>query len=160
MNAEEHLEFLAAHQPMEDHPDEDVMNRFLQAISFFQKNPDEACIPLFLNCFANWDDLEVFDSVQMLLRRFPASLVRPHLKQALESPNEAVRQWSLDVTRYFVDDSFLPYLQEAFEEEDSIIRMTAAAVLEVLGTPDARKLAKRLLLTEKEDDVLEILEAV
>ena len=160
MNAETHLEFLAAHQPMEDQPGEEVMNRYQQAIRFFYENPNEACIPLFLNSFANWDDLLTFDSVQMVLRRFPASLVRPHLKQALESPSPAVRQWTLDVARYFVDDSFLPYLEESFSEEEPIIRMTAAATLEVLGTPGAKELAKRLLLTEKSDDVLEILEAI
>lgn len=160
MNLEESLAFLAAHQPMEDDPSEEKLSQLNEAVAFFFENPDELCIPLFLNLFGKWDDLETYDSIQWLLRKFPAAVVRPHLKQALSSPFDQVRLWSLDLARYFADESLLPYLAKALKEEEPLIRIIAAAVLESIASPAARKMAKQLLLTETEDDVREILESI
>ncbi len=66
MNKVEALSFLKAHQPL---PDDDLLKeeeiqKYNEVREYFINNPDEDCIPLFLNLFGGKDGLGVYELVE------------------------------------------------------------------------------------------------
>jgi hypothetical protein len=62
MNKEKAIEFLKKHQPM---PDDDslsteLINEYDMVRKYFLMNPDEECIPLFLNSYGKIDGYGVY----------------------------------------------------------------------------------------------------
>ena len=160
MRPDEMLDFLKDHQPLPDHPPTRIMDRFKEILCFFYENPDEACIPLLLQAFSEWDDLTLYESVQSVIRKFPKGAVLPHLKAALMSPHYSVRLWCADTASHFPDRTLVPFLAKALEERSAEMRMASAVALEKIGDPSAAKAAAKALAGESDKEVREVLSAI
>lgn len=160
MNIHEARAFLADNQPLPQHPNESQLDRFKQVITFLIAQPDEACIPLLLGVFGDWEDLTLYDSVQSILRQFPAEVILPHLVNALNNEDETVATWCADTARYFPHVVLLPTLERLLASNNTYTRLVAAAAIERIGGSQATALAAAALFSEKDEDVREILEAI
>ena len=160
MKQNEYLEFLRQNQPMPDNPTPELLARYREATNFFYENPDPLCIPLFLHSFGNWEDLTIYESVQSVLRLFPAEKVVAHLPAGLTSPNGSVRSWCADTAILFPDPSLVAYIKDLLKDPAVEIRLPAAAAMEKINSPSAREAAAQCLKDERDEDVKEILESI
>ena len=157
MNHEHALQLLGEFQPMPDHPDKETLERYRQLTDHFYHHPDSRCIPLFLNSFAEWENLLIYESVQSVLRRFTPEEVLPHLQVGLQSQNPTIRFWCADTARYFPDVSLLPFVEALLAEEVLTLRMAGVALLERIPSEKSRDLAGRALEKEKDEETRKVL---
>ncbi|CAM2065596.1 HEAT repeat domain-containing protein [Sulfidibacter corallicola] len=157
MQAHEALAFLRTRQPMPDRPSEADWHLYRATTDHFYDHPDEACIPLYLNSFGDWEDLTVYESVQAVIRRFPAETVWPHLEAALCSEHPAVRLWAADTARLIPHPRLIPFLRPLLKEEGSQMRLVAATALEAVGPLFVRSIASDALEDEHDAMVRDVL---
>ena len=164
MNKDEAFRFLAEHQPMPDFPDHSLMNRFKATTMALYNEKDEACIPLYLNSFGEWEDLTIYDSIQTVLRGFPQKSVVPHLILAMSSKNRNIMYWCADTARYFPDKSLIPCLASLMEDPVIDVRLAGAAALEQVNrgnqSDEIRAMAAQRHCMETDEDILEVLESI
>lgn len=160
MNLSEALTFLAQNQPMPDDPPDDLFKVYREITEYLFNNPDPSCIPFLIGSFGRWDDWTVYDSVQSVLRKFPAKQVVPHLKAGLESDFENVRMWSGDSARYFPHPLLVEPLAQLMQNESAEVRLMASAALEMIEIPEVVRLAREQLPLETDEDVIDVLQQI
>lgn len=162
MNIEEALAFLAEHQPLPEKPDIPLVRQFNWALMAVDVHQDPRAIPLILGALNDFDDMILFENVQMTLAKYKESVIRPYLLHAMKSDNHILALWAADSLRYFPDNSYLEALEELFHKNrkgSAEIRMVTAAVLEIINTPESANVATRCLINEPDEEIREILEA-
>jgi hypothetical protein len=68
-----------------------------------------------------------------------------------------VRHWACSAAMKYPHEDYLPALATHMDSEDSIDRYAAAAAIEAIGGPDARRIAKLYLPLERDADVYDTL---
>lgn len=83
----EAFSFLKKHQPMpnDDKLKESEIKRYEEVREYFINNPDEKCIPLFLNSFGGKDGFGVYQMVEDVILMYDSKKVLPHLLKTFYS---------------------------------------------------------------------------
>ena len=153
------LTFLAKHQPLADQPDEQSWSTYIDCIDHLGNAGHPECIPLLLGSMGDFEDMQIYESIQYALRQFPAEMVIPQLLAMMARGPWSVRLWCTDAVRAgYRDPVFLPQLARWYPEGGEYFRLVAAAAIEAVGTAEAVALARELLAYERAEAVREILE--
>lgn len=160
MNTEQALSFLKANQPMQPTSElsDDVINTYDQVRRFFLDNPDEACIPLFLNSFGEGDAHGVYQLVEDVIAQFPHSIVVTHLKSALCSPHKSVRYWCAQVASIFPDILLANELMQLTSDPDIDMKMAAVTALVDIESNELTEYLEHMQRTETDEELIEILD--
>ncbi len=167
MNKVEALSFLKAHQPL---PDDDLLKeeeiqKYNEVREYFINNPDEDCIPLFLNSFGGKDGLGVYQLVEDVITMYEGEKVLPYLLESFDSPYEGVKYWGIQIASDFPDECLFDPLVKLFESEDEDIRMAVVTALEQLACNDMKaqeimNVVKEQCKKEVDEDVKDLMEEV
>lgn len=131
----EAMDFLREHQPMpkDGQLEEGLIKKYDEVRQFFLENPDEECIPLFLNSFGGRDGFGVYQMVEdvkywcvQISANFPDISLFNSLVQLLESGDEDIKAASVTALaqlarNHLCVDKVVGMLEEAQErstEED------------------------------------------
>lgn len=100
MTKEEGLEFLRNHQPMPSDldVDEETLIKWNEAREYFEANPCEEAIPLFLNSLCDGDGFETYGYLDGFLASFEPETLIPYFIDALKSPSPYVRSWAAELS--------------------------------------------------------------
>lgn len=103
----EAIYFLKKHQPMpkDDELKEEEIQKYEEVRKFFIDNPDECCIPLFLNSFGGKDGLGLYQMIEDVILMYDVEKVLPYVIQSLDSPYDGVKYWVSQIASNFPDDS-------------------------------------------------------
>jgi len=114
MTTEEALRFLEQNQPMPSDAriTQEECDLYLESLCHFEKNPDERCIPLFINSVGVDTGLGMYEKIGDVLLAQDRSAVISALKSALSSSNESVKYrccwWAADLDIWEISDLIWP----------------------------------------------------
>lgn len=160
MTAEEALQFLDEHSPLPDDDDlsDELIGQYDEVRKFFLENPDRRSIGPFLRSFGDGSGFGVYQMIEDVIKQFSAEDVLPHLRDALRSPHNGVRYWSLQMVSDFADDSLVPLVIENLTFDDENVRTAAADALSYIGNDDAINALETAIESEEDEDVREAME--
>ena len=143
--------FLREHQPMPSDEDvtEDEIKKYEEVRTFFINNPDERCVPLFLNSFGGKDGLGVYQMVEDVIVMYNKKVVLPCILHAFNSSYEGVRYWCIQIASNFPDESLLSPLANFLQSEDQDIKTAAITAIAQLALNHIR-VYEVLKILEKE----------
>jgi hypothetical protein len=137
MTKQEAILFLTNNQPLSSDVELSnnisVIERYDKVRIFFIENPDEVCIPLFLNSFGGNNGLGVYQLIEDVIVKFSANIVVPHLYQSLQSKNYFVRYWSSQMVTLFPDLSLINPVSLLLKEQEYDIKSSAIFALKCIG---------------------------
>lgn len=128
---EEALSFLMEHQPMlsDKEVTEEEIKKYEEVRIFFINNPDEQCIPLFLNSFGGKDGLGTYQMIEEVIVMYNKKIVLPYILHAFNSSYEGVKYWCIQIASNFPDESLLPPLINFLQSEDQDIKVAAITTM-------------------------------
>lgn len=163
----EAITFLVEHQPMPC--DEDLgeeIKMYEEVRQFFLGNPDEQCIPLFLNSFGGKDGLGVYQMVEDVILMYDKKVVLPHVLDGLRSVYEGVKYWCIQIASDFPDESLYEPLSEILESDDDedikMATITSLAQLPLNGikNDEVIELLRCEMETSGDDDIRDFIEEI
>lgn len=133
MNKEEALAFLKKHQPMPEDKEltQELMNKYEEVKTFFEKNPDVDCIPLFIKSFGE-DGFGMYEDVRFVFYKLPSETVAGYLKQFLYSKNRNIRHWCAEFALSYSFPELTEPLTYCLKEQDDEIRNCAVIALQFI----------------------------
>lgn len=145
----EAVSFLEEHQPMPNDNElkENEIKKYEEVRNYFIYNPDEQCIPLFLNSFGGKDGFGVYQMVEDVILMYDSEKVLPHILKALDSKYDGVKYWAIQISANFPSKSLFSPLVHLLKSEDEDIKLASIA-----------SLAQLALNNVKKDEVIGILE--
>lgn len=131
----EAISFLEKHQPMPSDKEvtEDEIKKYEEVRTFFINNPDERCIPLFLNSFGGKDGLGTYQMVEDVIAMYNKKIVLPCILQALNSSYDSVKYWCIQIAANFPDESLMLPLSNLLQSEDQDIKTEAITAMAQLA---------------------------
>ena len=131
----EAFSFLESHQPMpsDEKLTEIEIKKYEEVRTFFINNPDEQCVPLFLNSFGGKDGLGIYQMVEDVITMYKKEIVLPHILQALKNPYEGVQYWCIQIASNFPDESLLAPVSAFLQSEDQDIKAAAITAIAQLA---------------------------
>lgn len=131
----EAISFLQEHQPMpkDNELNDVIIDKYDEVRKFFMNNPDDQCIPLFLNSFGGKNGLGVYQMVEIVILMYDKEAVLPHILNSLHSPYDGVRYWSTQIASNFPDEKLHESLCDLLLEEDDDIKAAAITALAQLA---------------------------
>lgn len=131
----EAFSFLEEHQPMpsDEKLTEVEIKKYEEVRTFFINNPDEQCIPLFLNSFGGKDGLGTYQMVEDVIVMYKKEIVLPHILHALKNPYGGVQYWCIQIASDFPDESLLSPLSAFLQSEDQDIKAVAITAIAQLA---------------------------
>ncbi len=134
----EAVAFLQRHQPMsgKEQVDGKCMEKYEEVRRFFIENPDEECIPLFLNSFGGKDGLGVYQLVEDVLLMYNTETVLPYLLQSLNSSNDSIKYWSIQIASNFPDSRLFTPFSKLLQHQDEDIKVAVIIALAQLALND------------------------
>jgi hypothetical protein len=136
---------------------EELMTAYDEIRLFFVGNPDERCVPLFLNSFGNGSGFGVYQLVDNLIAMFPSPVVMPHLVAALRSPFTGVRYWNAQIAALFPDPVLVPILCEMLRNDDIDAKSAAVTALGQIPGDDAEVCLREALLASDDEMLRELI---
>lgn len=163
----EAFSFLKEHQPMpnDDELDEKVIKRYEEVRKYFLNNPDEKCIPLFLNSFGGKDGLGVYQMVEDVIIMYDSKKVLPHIIEAFDSTYESIKYWGIQISFNFPSKCLFDPLTNLCRIEDEDIKLATITSLAQLALNSIMKKEVIKILEEEckkvmEEDIKEFIEEV
>ena len=151
----EAISFLQEHQPMpKDNELSDVIiNKYDEVRDFFINNPDNQCIPLFLNSFGGKNGLGVYQMIEFVITMYDKKEVLPHVLNALHSPYDSVRYWAAQIASNYPDETLVESLCNLLSEEDDDIK---AATITALAQLALNNISVNMVIEVLEDEIKKI----
>lgn len=136
----EAFSFLSEHQPMPSDKEvtEEEIKKYEEVRTFFINNPDEQCIPLFLNSFGDKDGLGAYQMVEDVIVMYDKKVVLPYILSAFNSSYEGIKYWCIQIATNFLDESLLPPLANFLKSEDQDIKTAAITAIAQLALKNIR----------------------
>lgn len=135
MTKEEALNFLESHQPMPS--DENLSSELIGAYEkvrvFFKNNPDNRCIPLFLNSFGGKDGYGVYQMVDEVICMYDKELVIPYIMEAIRVDNINIQFHAIEFAADFPDKRLYPLLSGLLNSVDEDVIMASIIALAQLA---------------------------
>lgn len=151
----EAISFLQEHQPMpkDNELSNVIINKYDEVREFFINNPDNQCIPLFLNSFGGKDGLGVYQMVEFVILMYDKKEVLPHILNALHSPHDGVRYWAAQIAANYPDETLFEPLCNLLSEEDDDIKTATITALAQLAFND---ISVSMVIKVLEDEIKKI----
>ncbi len=134
-----------------------LIDQLNQVRKFFLENPDQRCVPLFLNCFGDGDAHGVYQLIENVIRPYPKMIVVPALASALKSRLGSVRYWCAQIAADHPHQSLEEPLIELLKQGTHDERYAAASALEILKTPRSRTALQEALEIENDVELREVI---
>jgi HEAT repeat protein len=162
MDTQAALAFLEAHQPMPDDADLDeaLIGKYDDVRRHFLENPDERCIPLFLNSFGSGDGFGVYQLIEDVLAQFPPEKVVPHLAAALQSSRQSVRYWSAQIAEFFPEEELVSPLGRLLKDEEFDVRYAAVTALGQISSVASNMLLSEHRQQEADAEISDLIEEI
>ena len=137
----EAISFLKQHQPMPDDKElgKNDIEKYEEIRKFFIDNPDEECIPLFLNSFGDKDGFGVYQMVEDVMSMYEAEKVLPHILKALQNEHNGIKYWNVQIAANSPDQRLFMPLSKLVLDEDVDIKMASISSLAQLAINDINK---------------------
>lgn len=137
----EALSFLKKHQPMpnDDEIKENEINEYEEVRKYFINNPDEQCVPLFLNSFGGKDGLGVYQMVENVILMYDSEIVLPHILKALDSTYEGVKYWGIQISSNFPSECLFNPLVNLLKLKDEDIKLATITAIAQLALHNIKK---------------------
>lgn len=121
----EALSFLKTHQPMprDEEVKEDEMMAYDEVREFFLNNPDEQCIPLFLNSFGGKDGFGVYQMVDEVIRMYDKEIVLPYILKAFNNPSDSVKYGCVQIASDFQDAGCLLHWSNFYSQRMGTLKV-------------------------------------
>lgn len=155
----EAISFLQEHQPMpkDNELNNVIINKYDEVRDFFINNPDNQCIPLFLNSFGGKDGLGVYQMVEFVISMYDKKEVLPHVLHTLHSPYDGVKYWTVQIAMNYPDETLFEPLCNLLSEEDDDIKAATITALAQLALND---ISVSMVIKVLEDEIKEFAEEV
>lgn len=159
MNFDLALEFLKNHQPLPNDREisQEIIAKYDEVRKWFLANPNETCIPLFLNSFGGRDGFGVYPLICNVVVCYKKEVVIPHLLKCLSSENKYIQYWNCQIAVNFSSPSLIKPLSKLLNSDDSDIRFMSITALYHIGGDEVKQLLQDRLKVEEEEDVKEVL---
>lgn len=159
MDKEKALNFLRKNQPMpnDENLNENLIGMYDEVRKYFLDNPDEECLPLFLNSFGEYDGMGVYQLVEDVILNFQHDEVVKYLLEALKSKYNGVKYWCTQICSLFPDRKLINPLVELINDSNEDIRMSVIISLTQIQDKKVLIILKEQLNVEKNDDVKNLL---
>ncbi len=137
----EAFSFLKKHQPMpnDDKLKESEIKRYEEVREYFINNPDEKCIPLFLNSFGGKDGFGVYQMVEDVILMYDSKKVLPHLLKTFYSIYEGVKYWGIQISSNFPSECLFNPLVGLLQSEDENIKLVTITAIAQLALNNIKK---------------------
>lgn len=137
----EAFSFLEEHQPMpkDDELKESEIDKYEEVRKYFLDNPDEKCIPLFLNSFGGKDGLGVYQVVEDVILMYDSEIVLPHILKALDSTYEGVKYWAIQISSNFPSECLFNPLVSLLKLKDEDIKLATITAIAQLALNNIKK---------------------
>lgn len=137
----EALSFLKEHQPMpnDDKLKENEIRKYEEVRDYFINNPDEQCVPLFLNSFGGKDGLGVYQMVEDVISMYDSEIVLPHILKAFDSEYEGVKYWGIQISSNFPSECLFNPLVNLLKSEDEDIKLETITAIAQLALNNIKK---------------------
>lgn len=137
----EALSFLKEHQPM---PDDDKLKnneikKYDEIRDYFINNPNEQCVPLFLNSFGGKDGLGVYQMVEDVILMYDSEIVLPHILKSFDSEYEGVKYWGIQISSNFPSECLFNPLVNLLKSEDEDIKLATVVAIAQLALNNIKK---------------------
>jgi HEAT repeat protein len=160
MTKQDAISFLSTYQPLpsdaELSQNISLLEHFDKIRIFFIENYDEDCIPLFLNCFGDWDGLGVYQLVEDVLQKFAPVIVIPHLHKALQSESPFVKYWNAQISAIFPDSSLITPLSLLLDDQEYDIKSAAVFALNQIGGQEIIRILHNYILKESDIELKQL----
>lgn len=163
----EAFSFLENHQPMPNDADlnEDDIQMYEQVRRYFIDNPNERCVPLFLNSFGGKDGFGVYQMVENVILMYDKDTVLPHLLNGFNSQHDGIKYWCIQIASYFPDECLLKPLGDFFKLDDADIKLATIVALSQLALNNIKKeevinVIRVEIAGTEDEDVIEFAEEV
>lgn len=159
MDKEKALSFLKENQPMpnDKNLNESLISMYDEVRRYFLANPDEKCLPLFLNSFGEYDGMGVYQLVEDVIFKFNHDKVVNCLLEALKSKYNGVKYWCAQICAQFPDEKLIDPLEELLKDSNQDIRMSAITSLSQIKEDKVITILKNQLNVEQNDEVKDFL---
>lgn len=159
MDKEKALNFLRENQPMpnDENLNENLIGMYDEVRKYFLDNPDEECLPLFLNSFGEYDGMGVYQLVEDVILNFQHDEVVKYLLEALKSKYNGVKYWCTQICSLFPDRKLINPLVKLINDSNEDIRMSVIISLTQIEDKKVLIILKEQLNVEKNDDVKNLL---
>lgn len=159
MDKEKALNFLRENQPMpnDENLNENLIGMYDEVRKYFLVNPDEECLPLFLNSFGEYDGMGVYQLVEDVILNFQHDEVVKYLLEALESKYNGVKYWCAQICSLFPDRKLINPLVGLINDSNEDIRMSVIISLTQIQDKKVLIILKNQLNVEKSDEVKNLL---
>ena len=167
LTKDEAFSFLEEHQPMpkDDELKESGIKKYEEVRKYFLDNPDEKCLPLFLNSFGGKDGLGVYQVVEDVILMYDGEIVLPHILKALDSTYEGVKYWGIQISSNFPSECLFNPLVNLLKLKDEDIKSATITAIAQLALNNIKK-EEVINILEKEckrisdEDIKELAEEV
>ncbi|MHC1748065.1 MAG: HEAT repeat domain-containing protein [Cellulosilyticaceae bacterium] len=159
MDKEKGLSFLKENQPMpsDKNLDKSLISMYEEVRKYFLANPDEECLPLFLNSFGEYDGMGVYQLVEDVILKFKHDKVVNCLLDALKSKYNGVKYWCTQISALFPDGKLINSLVVLLNDSNQDIRMSVITSLAQIHDDRVLPILKNQLNVEKDDEVKDFL---
>ncbi|MBK1812661.1 HEAT repeat domain-containing protein [Clostridium sp. YIM B02505] len=159
MNKEQGLSFLKENQPMpnDKNLDESLISMYDEVRRYFLANPDEECLPLFLNSFGEYDGMGVYQLVEDIILKFKHDKVVNCLLEALKSKYNGVKYWCAQICALFPDVKLINPLVELLNDSNQDIKMSVITSLSQIQDNRVITILKNQLSIEEDDEIKDFL---
>lgn len=159
MDKERALNFLKENQPMasDKNLDKSLISMYDEVRKYFLTNPDEECLPLFLNSFGEYDGMGVYQLVEDVILKFKYDKVVKCLIDALKSKYNGVKYWCTQICALFPDENLINPLEALLNDSNQDIRMAVITSLAQIHDDRVLTILKNQLKVEKDDEVKDFL---
>jgi len=155
MNDHDCIEFLNRHQPMPADMDWDEECRKLDAVRrHLMDNPSIESLPLILNVFGDGSGYGVYQQIELVVMKFPSSVVVPHLLTALNSGTRSIKYWNAQISANFPSEDLIKPLANLCSSGDHDLCAAAITALGQIESPEVKTYLELLLTSDDLDDDL------
>lgn len=163
----EAFSFLEEHQPMPRDADlnEDDIQMYEQVRRYFIDNPNERCVPLFLNSFGGKDGFGVYQMVENVILMYNKETVLPHVLNGFNSLHDGIQYWCIQIASCFPDECLFEPLVAFLRLDDEDIKLVTIDALAQLALNNINKkevinVLEAKLLNGEDEYVIEFAEKV
>ncbi len=155
MDKEKALSFLKENQPMPNdrNLDENLISMYDEVRKYFLDNPDEECLPLFLNSFGEYDGMGVYQLVEDVILKFQHDDVVKNLLEALKSKYSGVKYWCVQICESFPDEKLIDPLRGLLSDPNQDIKIAVITSLVQIQDNKVVCILKNQLNFEKDEEV-------
>lgn len=159
MDKEKALSFLKENQPMpnDKNLNESIIGVYDEVRRYFLANPDEECLPLFLNSFGEYGGMGVYQLVEDVILKFSHDKVVNCLLEALKSKFNGVKYWCAQICALFPDEKLINPLEKLLNDSNQDIRMSVITSLSQIQDEKVITILKNQLSVEEDDEVKDFL---